>query len=334
MCNHTPEQPSAQTLFFNPVTKCCTYQPELYNFLVGRILLDDDPALAYGRESLEKRFQETITVCPFGVGQAPAYTLAYTENAAAKFGRDESMVCPHYIHEGGLCGIWRHRNSVCATWFCKHERGAVGINFWRTLHQLLYTIELQLCHWCVLQLDIGIDALQLLFPLAYNNRQAPPSSSRQAALLFTTEPAILQKAWGKWAGREREFFIECANLVNALSWEDVTRICGADLTAYASLLRAAYQKLGSTEIAKFLKAGEFATTQVEAGYLQVEAYSPYDTLRMPNSVAKILPYFSGRSVSDALEEIRAKEGLKVSPGLVRRLSDFGILVPDEEVSPS
>ncbi len=330
MCNHTPEKPSTAVLYFNPLTKCCTYQPELYNFLVGRILLDNDPALAYGRESLEKRFDDNITVSPFGVGQAPSYTLAYTENAPEKFGRDEGMVCPHYIYEGGLCGIWQHRNAVCATWYCKHERGAVGINFWRTLHQLLYTIELQLCHWCVLQLDIGVEALQILFPLLYNNRQTNQPTGRQAPLLFTTDPKVLKKAWGKWVGREREFFIECANLVNALSWEDVTSICGADLKAYSELLRAAYQKLGSTEIAEFLKAGEVATVQVEEGYLQVQAYSPYDALRMPAKVAQILPYFSGRSVNEALEEIRVKERIKVSPGLVRRLSDFGILVPDED----
>jgi hypothetical protein len=33
----------ASALAFHPETKCCTYIPALPNFLVGRIVEDDDP---------------------------------------------------------------------------------------------------------------------------------------------------------------------------------------------------------------------------------------------------------------------------------------------------
>ena len=39
-------------LQFEPSTKCCTFLPELPNFLVGAMLADTDPAAAEGRASV------------------------------------------------------------------------------------------------------------------------------------------------------------------------------------------------------------------------------------------------------------------------------------------
>src|SRR5438034_10877336 len=55
MCNQGTEasSPNGPGYYFSPQTKCCTYLPELHNFLVGRILSDDDPASATGRATVE-----------------------------------------------------------------------------------------------------------------------------------------------------------------------------------------------------------------------------------------------------------------------------------------
>ena len=39
------EEAPGSTFLFKPASKCCTYWPALPNFLVGRILADEDPAL-------------------------------------------------------------------------------------------------------------------------------------------------------------------------------------------------------------------------------------------------------------------------------------------------
>src|SRR5215813_7928721 len=52
-----PHPPTGSAHFFNPRTKCCTYLPELPNFLVGRILADSDPQSAAGRATVEARLQ-------------------------------------------------------------------------------------------------------------------------------------------------------------------------------------------------------------------------------------------------------------------------------------
>jgi hypothetical protein len=175
--------------FFNPDTKCCTYLPGLPNFLVGRMLADDSPEFARGRATLEARLTAGTAVSPRGIGRDAAYDLLYVTRGKSLFGRARSMLCPHYFDEGGgPCGIWRHRAAVCATWFCKYVRGAVGQRFWQALHRRLSAVEGELSVWCARQLG----------------------------------------ELGEWSGREREFFQECARLVEALHWRDVERICGPD----------------------------------------------------------------------------------------------------------
>ena len=112
-------------LHFHPATKCCTFVPLLPNFLVGRILADSDPAGASGRRSVLERLRAADGVSPLGLDVPRRYGFLYGHNGG--FGRTPSMRCPHYLEtEGGLCGVWKHRNSICSTWFCKHDRGAAA----------------------------------------------------------------------------------------------------------------------------------------------------------------------------------------------------------------
>src|SRR5436190_23566607 len=57
MCPSAGTAPAASTLYFNPDAKCCTYIPELPNYLVGRILSEADPALAHGRDTVRSRLR-------------------------------------------------------------------------------------------------------------------------------------------------------------------------------------------------------------------------------------------------------------------------------------
>lgn len=333
MCSHqTPADPKP-TLYFNSDTKCCTYLPNLPNFLVGRILCDDDPALAAGRATVEARLAQRVAVTPLGLGVNPAHTLLYRHSSAA-FGQSATLRCPHYLEESGSCGIWQHRNAVCATWFCKHERGAVGQAFWQTLYQLLTTVEAALSRWSILQLDIGPSALQRLFPPAYNPPQTQPGYPKLTAheLDTTFDQASYQRSWGNWMGRESAFYQECARLVNALTWEEIIVIGGPEVQVYWQLAQQAYTRLISNELAPSLKVGRWETMPSDKNYVQINSYSQYDPLRLPRRLANLLPYFDGRSTEEVLSEIKASEGISLSPELVRKLADFNILGPAEEAT--
>ena len=60
---------------FNPNVKCCSYLPELWNFLVGG-LLDDEHADPAGRASIEARIDSGAGVTPLCLGQTPTYRAA------------------------------------------------------------------------------------------------------------------------------------------------------------------------------------------------------------------------------------------------------------------
>jgi hypothetical protein len=281
--------------FFSPETKCCTYLPVLPSFLVGRMLADNSPAFARGRSTLAARLTSGVAVSPLGIGRDAAFERLYVTQGTSLFGRARSMLCPHYVDEGGgQCGIWRHRGAVCATWFCKYLRGAVGQRFWQTLQRVLLTVEERLSLWCVRQLGVDPDAGQ---------------------------------GFGDWSGREREFFQECARLVEGLRWQEVEEICGAEVRALTARSREVFDDLRSRVIPRTLRVGSFKVVGPRRRSSIVEGYDDGDRIELPTRVLSVLHHFDGSvSTAQALRTIRAETGLAIEPDLVRLLVDFEILV--------
>jgi hypothetical protein len=279
--------------FFNPDTKCCTYLPVLPNFLVGRMLADDSREFAHGRASLEARLASGVAVTPSGIGRSETYDLLYVTKGKSLFGHERSMRCPHYLDEnGGQCGIWRHRAAVCATWFCKYNRGAVGQRFWQALHRMLSAAERHLSSWCARELGVNSDA------------------------------------FGVWSGRERRFFLECARLVEALRWREIERICGPEVRALTTRTREAFDTLRSRAIPRRLRVGSFTVIAPRQRSSIVEGYDGGDRIELPNAVLDALHHFNdSASTTHALQTIRAETGLALERDLVRLLVDFEILIP-------
>ncbi len=328
MCESGDDYQQPASRLFNPQTKCCSYLPKLHNFLTGMILLDEDPAMARGRQSVEARLQAGLAVTPLGLEKNPRQKLLYDQIDARAFGRAQSLRCPHYIDEqGGLCGIWKYRNSICSTWFCKYVRGAQGRKFWEAAKQLLLAIEDDLARWCVMELEVGDEALELLLPQCVLDarRNLTPEE-----LDDRVDPARQRRIWGEWHGREREFYEACARLVAPLSWPQVLAVCGSEVRARARLTHTAYQSLITDEIPARLRLGSF--TVMEAGADFYRLYHPeigIDTLTLSARVMRLLPYFDGRPRAEIVAQIETQEHLRFTDDLLRRLVDFKILTPVE-----
>ena len=114
MCPSSVAQSGPREHYYDPAIKCCTYIPVLHNFLVGRVLSDDDPAAQAGRVTVEKRIAVGVAVTPLGLGTPPVFSLLYNNLSAEAFGRSRNLRCPHYIEDGGRCGVWRNRNSAAS----------------------------------------------------------------------------------------------------------------------------------------------------------------------------------------------------------------------------
>lgn len=189
---------------FHPDTKCCTYLPVLHNFQVGA-LLDDPETSPAGLASVQKRIDDDLGVTPVGlIGQAD-YFARYSNES---FGRDPTLLCPHYLSaEGGRCGVWRHRNATCSTWFCRCDRGRHSFQFWRMgLMPALRAAEETVSDWALFALGAS------------------------------------EKDWGPWTDR-RAFYRAAARIGQGLSWERVLDLGGARLKPINEQAVRFYQEL-------------------------------------------------------------------------------------------
>jgi hypothetical protein len=319
-CDHCVMLPSSgsapDATYFHPVTKCCAFQPHLPNFLAGRLLSDVDASMSAGRIELEERIARRVAVTPRWAGPGSVFGLLY-RSVPQVFGRAPALRCQFLTSTGG-CGIWKHRPGVCATWFCKHVRGNVGSRFWRLADKLLQSVEHDLSFWCLAELRVGS---------AEADELAPRTSPDVSEVGGEIDWAHYRKLWGEWAGREIDFYRACGRLVEPLSWDQVEQICGPRVRILAGLLRDAYASLGSEVIPERLRLGQITFSAIEGNAYRVVSYSHYDPVLMPERLARVLRYFDGRPTEEALEAILTQESIRLDLSLVRRMVDFGILLP-------
>lgn len=141
-CVMVPDRvPANHPRAFNPDTQCCTHYPDLPNFLVGRALSRGDTGAAVVRRQLAR------------VGRVSVWGLEQPEGElnpiGRYFGRDLSSRCPYFVGGEHGCAIWRDRDGVCRTWFCRYGEGAQGRERWQALKDLLEWLETTLANICV-----------------------------------------------------------------------------------------------------------------------------------------------------------------------------------------
>ena len=59
----------------------------------------------------------------------------------------------------------------------------------------------------------------------------------------------------------------------------------------------------------------------------VAAYSDTDPLQVPIELLSLLGRFDGRPTELVLDEIEQEVGIRLDPDLVRKLTDFELLIP-------
>jgi hypothetical protein len=327
MCSGNDEKPSPGISYYHPSVKCCSYTPDLPNFLVGEILLDaeSDPV---GRQSVVDRLEKRVGVSPLALKVPPEYALRYGAMASEAFGKAPSMRCPHYLdRDGGLCGIWRHRNSICSTWFCKFVRGRIGEVFWLSLRDLLEDVERTVSLWAARQMGLGPEAVRELLSERLSEDDDPSEQNMLSThdLLGTVDPKSYQEAWGDWAGREAEFYKGCAQAVEPLEWSKVEEIGGGDVQARASILVEDFTRLRQRgEVPQRLKLGSFEIFESTREAVLVDCGGT-ESMEMSRDLMRVLPYFNGDQTKDILAVIAETENIEIDEGLLHRLLDYGLL---------
>ena len=203
--------------FFRPDVKCCSYHPNLPNFLVGSILSDDRPDMAEGRDRLRARIAAQTGVGPVWLAAPRKYTLLFLASRKTSFGRSLLLRCPYFSPTSTHCSIWRHRDSVCTTFFCKYSSGPAGEAAWRAIESTLRLVERRLAEYAARVLGAEIPSTPAEFDaLTLEELEDRPNLEKHAVM------------WGEWNGREETYYRATREIVAQLHRDDFERILGDD----------------------------------------------------------------------------------------------------------
>ena len=145
-CSSCPMQPQpGQELpehrpVFTAKARCCTYHPDLPNFLAGRALKRG----GVGAQKIRARLENLETRHATGIVRPEAVAEQYLEFGKTSFGNRDDLTCPYWVSGEHNCSIYADRNAVCRTWHCKSVDGARGHAAWTALRWLLLEVEAEL----------------------------------------------------------------------------------------------------------------------------------------------------------------------------------------------
>ncbi len=319
MCDKGTMPPGVEAVYFRPDTKCCTYHPSLANYLVGAILRDGSPEMEEGRRRIRERIASRVGVLPLCVTAPAKYLLLYRASKGTAFGRSKALVCP-YLTDEGRCSIWRHRESICSTFFCKYDAGQDGVSFWKAFKGYVGHIEHTLAVWT--KKAIAPDAKQ---PPDDNSitledlEDLPPNDATYAAI------------WGSWAGREEEYYVACYNKVRNLSRQQFAKLVDETPEGRAALseLRKRYAALSLPVIPEKLALNrKLRRLPVANGVAVTATYNSYDSMVLEQELFDVLEKFSyDHTVTDVRKDLLEADGIELADELLVHLARMGILVP-------
>lgn len=326
MCNHGQIAPVAMD-YFRPDAKCCTYHPGLPNYLVGAILADTSDELAEGRRRLRAKIAARIGVTPSYLAPPRKYNVIYAAaRGAGFFGRSKVMLCPYFDEENdGRCTVWKYRESVCSTYFCKYTAGKPGWQFWDTLKGYLGHVERSLARYASVTVDPTM---------------SEPQVERFALTAEDVEGVAPKEAdyefwWGKgaWVGREEEFYIACYERVAALQKAEFAKHVddAPEGRAFLARLEAKYDEIAAPKLPAVLIRAQGLLKREAGENVVVTTYNPFDAFSLEKELFDVLEMFSAdQTVEENLARLDKEKDIQLAPELLQYLFIHGVLAPPPE----
>jgi len=226
---------------FHPDYRCCTYHPRIPNFLLGFALEDSDT-----RPYIDQLIQDGLAT-PEGLQATPGQMRhSLIQASSGDFGKVDAVVCRFLDAENRQCRIYKYRNSVCSTFFCKHDHGDTGAAFWEKLQSVVGQYETVLSQWVMGKLGVE--------PKTYFERfdeLATNVARDHADFKGGWTPSVAKHLWGEWFGKEAEFFLAGAALVREHKASLVTILESTPLLApnkFDAAFRDALPEILKTEL--------------------------------------------------------------------------------------
>jgi hypothetical protein len=320
MCDKSGRGKADDPAFFQPDIKCCSYHPTLPNYLVGAALAD--ASLLEGGARLRAKIAARVGVTPLWVSSPRKWLVVYDAARDSSFGRSERLLCPYFERGSGSCTVWPYRESICATFFCKHTAGSAGRELWMSLKRYLAHLESRLS-WHAATVVLG-----------YEPRPDPPRMKLTLEDLEDRAPseADYVSYWGDFVGREEAFYVACAKTVEALTVNDRRRLI--DETGGDKLLAemtALYEAATQPQLAPRLQLNpELRVTKTDTG-VGVIGYSKYDPLVLTQDLYDALALFrADETTEDALLRLRRDHDLDLPESLLLEMQLHEVMTAPKE----
>ena len=310
---------SASQVKFSPDVKCCSYIPHLANFLAGRSLAGP------GRSSVVRRIHRRAGVTPLGLGLSHADILRMV-GAQSHFGQEPVVCCPHFVEQSQGCAIWQTRNAVCSTWFCKHERGAVGQRFWHAVRDLLIAAEERAAHHCLTDAGLPDEQVSAVLRHRAQIRETVRQANTGQTLSSSGDDESAQwyaRMWGDWQGREEEWFLGCAQTLASSTAQDLSSWM-EDARELVDDVGQRFTDLQDHALPERLRFAPGTGSQATADVLRLVGYSPYDPLELPAGLEPGLWLLDGRPLPDVIAQAQQTHDVLLDDALLSRLHDFAI----------
>ncbi len=328
MCDHGQVAP-VEMDYFRPDAKCCTYYPSLANYLVGAILADEGEELAEGRRRLREKIASRIGVTPLYVSAPRKYSLLYVAaRGSGAFGRSKALLCPYYDAENeGRCTVWRYREAVCSTYFCKYTAGKPGWEFWNTMKGYLSHVEGMLSRATAWTVDAAMNQPTMEpHQLSIEDLEdLPPQASEYAHY------------WGKWVGREEQFYVACYEHARKVKSEDFAKNVDetADGRRYVAELAARYDAItAKTVLPTSLVRAPGMKTRYAGESVVVTSYNPYDAFSLEKELYDTLGLFDAKqTLEENLSRLDKEHNVQLAPELLQYLYTHGVVVAPDPTKP-
>ncbi|MDF2694295.1 MAG: hypothetical protein K0S65_2678, partial [Labilithrix sp.] len=319
MCDHGDPSPVAME-FFNSSTKCCTYWPDLPNYLVGAILADTSPGTAEGQRRIQSAIAKRIGVRPRFLARPRKWTLLMLGYSDA-FGRAGSLKCPYYDdnNPAGSCSIWRHREVICMTYYCKYSGGMRGFEYWNALKNYLGHVQRSLARSAATVVDPKV-----IEPSFKKNQltledmeDLPPKESDYRAW------------WGSWVGREEEFYRKCHEWVQNLDAKTFSQHLdeSADGKKLLDNLIAKYELLESKILPTSLVRNARMKEDHKGDKVVITSYHRYDSFALDKDLYEVVGMLKAdQTLEQNLLRLKEEEGIELTPDLIEYLFAAGVLV--------
>jgi hypothetical protein len=304
---------------FAPDTKCCTFMPRLPNYFAGAFLQDAETPLA--RKLLLQRIKERRGIFPQGIFPDKKYRLLYEYGRNKGFGKSLKLQCPFYLQGEYNCSLWKYRESVCATWFCKHLAGDAGKAFWDDMRDIFKMIQEKLQDHVIQKLSMSI-----VPPYGEDENL---SSEDIDELAMSSKDYKLR--WKQWEGKEEEFYIKSVEIINELSIDEFNRILGDDYAASLKTLTEKHQLFVTIPETLTLNTENTFEEVVPGRYrLQLRSYIDRNdtviTYAFDIPAVIIESFRAGGKVEEILKTLYEEHNIELGKDIVIALFQHGVLI--------